>query len=102
MLKMIGEIRGIQHRTVNKDNKQYDFYSLVVEDENMDSHQVSLGRDQDHQTFRDSLEKLKGKVCEISVYIRSYTSSSGKNFALNYSGDALPREVKAADLAKVS
>ena len=95
MLKMIGEIRGIKFRTVpNPTGPDYEFRSLVIEDEKMESTDISLGRDQETDQFLGSLEKLKGKVCELSVYLRTYKTKNGSNnFSLNYSGTELPKPI---------
>lgn len=90
MMQLIGEIRGIKSRTVNKDGKTYQFDSVVVEDEDFESHDIALGQDR-VKAFDDAINKLVGKTCAIPFYIRRYTSKNGtQGTSLNYSGADLP------------
>lgn len=92
MMQLIGEIRGVRTRKV----REYTFHSLVVEDEDMESHSIDLGSDLTEE-FQNGLNKLAGQVCSVPFYVRVYQSKTGKTgVSLNYQGDTLPRPFQGA------
>ena len=92
MMQLVGELRGI----ITRQNGDYTFHYLVVEDENLESHQVQLSKANDNQAFRDGLNKLSGQVVQVPFYIRKFQGRNGQGISFNYSGENLPKVHGAA------
>jgi hypothetical protein len=100
---LVGEVRGIKSRKVSSDKGDFEFHYVIVEDGNMDSHQIQLNRDHDEK-FIEKINALIGKVCSVPFYIRKFQGKNGANFSFNYDGDNPPIEYKnqASPMAAVA
>lgn len=87
MMYLHGQVRGV--RTRNAGN--YTFYYLVVEDDNLRTHDVQLNRDNEESGYPEKFKALTGKRVSVPIYIRSYNrKGGGEGWSLNYEGNKLP------------